>query len=341
MAKTKPLLRGIKRNTDQAAMSQALSDAGPTSAAPQSFPAAAQSREASPAAAPMALPSADADISRLYQVGQKYPVPLNFLARSPNQARHFYTAEDLDETAKSLNENGQEVAAKGYVRDGRVLLIDGVKRFQSSTIAGRPTLDVEIEAAPEDDAKEYEQSRRINLERSQQTALDDAVRWKDMIEKGAYKDQTDLGRRLGIGKENVSKTMGLNRIPERLLRMMSEHPQTRALTIAYEISNIFGAEQFKDAPEKAEYIAQDVIEETTKKDLSRAQVIALIASKLTGPKTRVRSEAHSVKYGDYKGTLKVFAKRGQFQLAFEGLPQDKLEELQTRVEQMLAGQLTI
>lgn len=340
MSKAKPLLRGIRKNTDQEAMSRALKDTVAPSAGVSPFAPAALPPVAIPAAT-VGTPTADADFSTLYQVGQKYAVPLNLLERSPNQARHFYTSQEVDDTGVSLRENGQEVAAKGYAKAGRIFLIDGVKRFQGSTIAGRATLDVEIVAEPLDAAKEYEQSRRINLERSPQTALDDAVRWKDMFEKGAYKDQDDLARRLGISKGSVSKTMGLNRIPERLLRMMSEHTQTSALTIAYEISNIFAADQFKDAPEKAEYIAEDVIVETKTKNLSRVQVMTLISSKLTGPKTRVRSEAHVVKYGDFKGTLKVFAKRGQFHLAFEGLPKEKLDELQNRVEQMLAGQLTI
>ncbi|MDO8371634.1 MAG: ParB N-terminal domain-containing protein [Burkholderiaceae bacterium] len=330
-SKRKPVLGHIHRNTDQAAMSLALSDVRPPTPVP------------APAAAPAAhsLPTAETDISALYAVGSKHPVPLFLLARSPNQARVFYSTDELDEMSKSLRTNGQDVAALGYVKSGRVFLIDGVKRFQGATIGGLGTLDVEIVPTPVDDAAEYEMSRRINLERSAQTALDDAVRWKDLLAKAVYADQDSLAQSLGISKATVSKTMGLNRIPERLLRTMSDHPQTRALTIAYEISNIFAADQFKDAPEKAEYMAEDVIEETAKLDLSRHQVGVLIASKLSGPKSRLRGEAHPVKYGESKGSLKVVPSRGQLELVFKGLPPLKVEELKALIEQMLAGQLSI
>jgi ParB family chromosome partitioning protein len=84
-----------------------------------------------------------------------------------------------------------------------------------------------------------------------------------------------------------------------------------------------------------------VIAQIVKDDMSRPQVTALIKSKLKGPQTRDRADSSSVKYGDTKGTLKVFPSRGQIDLSFKGLPEGKVEELRIRIEQMLSGQLTM
>lgn len=276
-----------------------------------------------------------------YIVGRNYEIPLNRLQKSENNARVFYDVDDLDLTAKSLQENGQDVAANGYVSNDKVVLVDGQKRFQSATSAGLPSLKVMIIEAPADDREEYEISRRINLERSSQTALDDAVRWKEMLDKGAYKSQAELAKRMGADESVVSRILKINRIPERLIRKMSAQPQVQPWTIAYEISNIFDAPQFSNVPADAAILAEDVIDQVVKNDLSRPQVVALIKSKLQGPQTRDRAESSNVKFGETKGTLKVFPSRGQIDLSFKGLPEGKVEELRIRIEQMLAGQLAI
>lgn len=320
----KPTL--IRRNTsqDQDAMRQALGN-----------PAAATIKNVEISGAAVLIASVN------YEVGQSYKVPLYQLQKSENNARVFYSAEELDEMSKSLSEKGQDIPAIGYLKEGRVIVIDGQKRFQAATNAGISTLTVLIVEPPADEGAEYEESRRINLYRSTQTALDDAVRWQSLMKKGVYTSQDELADRLGVSKSNISKTLGITRIPERLLRMMSDHPQTRAMSIAYEISNIFSAQGFDDSPEKAANLAQEVIEETIKKDLGRNQVKSLIDSRLQGPKSRVRGMSAVIAYGDSKGTLKIFPARGQIDLSFKGLPEHKVDELRTRIEQMLAGQLSI
>jgi ParB family chromosome partitioning protein len=122
--------------------------------------------------------------------------------------------------------------------------------------------------------------------------------------------------------------------------MMSDHTQTRTLSIAYEISRLFTAAKFNGAQEDATYLAQEVIDEVKKKDLGRNQVKALVDSKLEGPKQRMRAEAMPVKYGEVKGVLKVFPARGQLELSFNGLPMELVNKLKERVEQMLADPTT-
>lgn len=330
--KAKPFL--IRRNTDHEAMQKALGH----STAPEAGGAPVAQAPQAPLAQPV-VHGPETDINDL-QVGVVYDVPLNVLQRSEFNARVFYSTEELDEMSKSLLAKGQDVPAVGYLKNGRITLVDGQKRYQAATNASLPTLKVLITQAPANECEEYEESRRINLTRSSQTALDDAVRWKAMIDKGTYASQSELALKLNVSEGNVSKTISITAIPERLLRMMSDHPQTRTLSIAYEVSRIFSAPKFKETPDDAAYLAQEVIDEIKKKDMGRNQVKSLIDSKLEGPKQRMRAEAMPVKYGEVKGTLKVFPSRGQLELSFSGLPEDKVNELKERVEQMLAGHLS-
>jgi ParB family chromosome partitioning protein len=55
----------------------------------------------------------------------------------------------------------------------------------------------------------------------------------------------------------------------------------------------------------------------------------------------MRAESMPVKFSGTKGTLKVFPSRGQLDLSFKGLSEEKLAELRQSVEKMLAGQMAI
>lgn len=321
----KPTL--IRRNTDQAAMRDALG----------STPAS-QTATTPPVLTPVTKDNHDAES---YIVGQTYAVPLFKLQKSENNARYFYRADELDEMTTSLQKSGQDVPAIGYLKDGRVVLVDGQKRFHAATSGGLSTLDICFIAPPESDRAEYLASRRINLNRSNQGAFDDAVRWQSLLDKGVFQNLEELAKDVELSVPSVSRITKLNRIPERLMRSMNEDQQTRAASIAYEISQIFALDMFKDSQDQAEHFAEEVIRLTKDKQLNRDQVIALIKEKAQGPKTRERADSEVVKYGETRGTLKVFLSRGQIDLSFKGLPQAKVVELRELIEQMLEGQLSI
>lgn len=319
-----PVVR-ITRSTDQDKMAEALGLPGslapsPVAAAPASngFAAAAQALDASG-----------------YVLGQTYDIPLHLLQKSDNNARVFYQVEELDEMGRSLAAKGQDIPAVGYVNEqGRVVLTDGQKRFQAATSAGLTSLKVKIDPTPENHAAEYETSRRINLERSSQTAIDDAMRWKDLLDRRVYVSQDELSERLKVDKSIVSRVLGINRIPHRLLRAMSDHEKTRGMSVAYLISGLFDEKKIEDK-EKAERMAEEVIDETQKGELSRTQVEALIAKKLRGPQSRQSPESTPVRFGPTKGIIKVFPERGQLDMSFRDLPTEKVTELKQIIEKAL------
>ena len=274
------------------------------------------------------------------KVGVVYDLPLSMLVRSDNNARVFYKPDEVEEMAESLSSKGQKVAAIGYARDNAVVIIDGQKRFNACTLGKMPTLKVYIQDKPESAVEEYETSRSINNDRSTQTPFDDAIRWAEFLEMGLYTSQEELGKRLGKSAAAISKTLGLNRIPMPLRRMMADEAQTSTLAVAYEISNIFTGLNDSNT-EELEAIGEEVIKAVIKKGLGRMQTIELVRSKMEGKKTRVRGDTVQVKFGEHRGDLKVVPSRGEFSLSFKGLKEDEIEELKRRVEAVLAGQLTM
>jgi ParB family chromosome partitioning protein len=289
-----------------------------------------------------------AEISRSegsYLEGQTYRrVPLSEFQKSENNARYWsHRPDELDEMTQSLRDDGQDTPVIGWVNTkGKIALTDGQKRFQASLNGGLQGLDVKIIAPPESEAQEYETSRRINLMRSAQSSLDDAFMWRDLIDRGVYKSQDELAQRLGEKIAKVSKVMGITRIPERLIRTMIENEKTRSWSIAYLVSTIFDPSRVNDEGlEKVEAIAEEIVEEIIKKELPKNKVEALISRRLQGARKRVQAESTPLRFGEAKGEMKTFPGRGQFDVSFRGLTDDKLAELRELIQKALTGQLQL
>lgn len=308
---------------DQLARALLGAATAPTEAAipPASMPSAV-------AAAP--TPAGVAD----FPVGSTANVPLHLIGENPYNARVFYVASEIDEMALSLQAHGQDVSAEGWVEDGRVLLIDGGKRLRGARAAGLPFLRVEIKAKPPSSRELYLASRRINLERSAHTVLDDAVRFQALLQARVFESQEEIAQHLQISKSAVSQIMAINLIPERLLARMKEHPQTSSHGAAYEISRIFVSELAKNDPDRSEQLAGEVLDEVVRKEMTRQQVRGLIESRLQGPQRRMRSEIRELRLGEAKGQLKVVEERGQLELSIKALPAAELQRLVQAVEKL-------
>ncbi|MES2027400.1 MAG: ParB/RepB/Spo0J family partition protein [Pseudomonadota bacterium] len=281
------------------------------------------------------------------QVGSVYQVPLKYIDENQYGARHFYRPNDVDDIGKTMQNGGQDVAANGFVKDNRIKLIDGGTRLRAARSLGLLSLEVKIEAPLTDPKDQFKRSALLNDQRSAHSSLDLAYRMHQMMQEGIYSSNDDVAANVPgpngnpLSKSQVSMYLRIARIPERLLQKMSVNDQTSTFTIAYEISGIFQAPGYAEEPEKYDQLAEDVIDEIQLKQLGKEQSKTLIASKLKGPKTRVRAETLPVKYADRKGTLKIFPSRGQLDLSFKGLPEDKLVQLRESVEKMLAGQMAL
>lgn len=258
-------------------------------------------------------------------------VPLHLIDLNDLGPRQIYQTTEIDKIASTLA-TAQDDAAHGFVKDGRVKLIDGGTRYRSAKVTGVDHLDVKFEEPPESILDLYLKARRYNDQRSQPSAIDHAISLRKLLESGAVNTHRDImssipdlsGR--SMSEAQVSTYMRISKMPDRVLQRLSESPLTNGVSVAYAVSDIF--ESMKDADEAMD-VAWGVIDDIRQKELTKSQVIALVRSKLEGIKTRERSNQQVLNLGgEYKGVIKVFEKRGQVDLSLKGLPQDQLPQLQ-------------
>lgn len=323
--KAKPIL-GIRPSNDTELMRSFV----PGMAPGQSGPSPTAEAASAPAHAPHQAPPAATD----FAVGSVIDVPLHLIAENDWGARVFYSAEEIDEMAASLRD-GQNVDAAGYVDGGRVILDDGQKRARGARVAGLATLRVRIDPPPSSPLQAYLRSRKYNAHRSNETVLDNAVRWSKLLAERAVDSQGALATTLGVKDSELSMVLGLNRIPPRVQSHMKERPRACVKSIAFLIGTMFSRRSDKALdiePEKLEDIAIDIIERIQTDELTRAQVDRLIAARTTPPRQRSRPETREIHFGQAKGTIKVFPTKGQLEFSIKGVPQERLDGLRIALE---------
>ena len=269
-------------------------------------------------------------------VGSVAEIALHLIGETKDNARVFYLASDIDKTATSMQKDGQFAIATGWVEDGKVLLKDGQKRARSARAGGLPYLKVEIVAKPPR-RQAYIESRKMNTERSEQTSLDDAIRWSELLEDKTFADQADLAAALETSVPTVSKTLAINDIPLKLLHRMKESSITSSLRVAYEISRIFQKDNAAVERDRLEIIASEVIDDVIKRELTSAATKTLIESRLGEKKRRIRSEVREVRFGEVRGHLKIAGEKGALDLSFRNLSADQMSTLTSLVETTLAN----
>ena len=159
-------------------------------------------------------------------IGQIIEVPVERVRSNPLNPRAVYTSAAVDEMAISLTNNGQRVAALGYQEDdGAIVLIEGETRLRGARAAGIPTLRVEIRAKPASERELYEMARAANVERRDQTPLDDAIRWKELLARKIYPTQSALAKALNLGEDYVSRTLSLAQLPHKIVLGVSEYSE--------------------------------------------------------------------------------------------------------------------
>lgn len=275
--------------------------------------------------------------------GGTYTLPTSMLKDSPYNARVWYSIEEIDEISTSLQRNGQDVPVAGYVdEDGKVTVVDGSKRLRAARAGGVEQLRVEIRARPESTKEMYLTSRRMNVERSTQTAFDDAVRFKSLLEEKVYAGQVELAADIGLSQSMVSYTLSLNKLPPALVKVMREEKNKSGeaklcqLGFATEFAKMFDGSG-EEAQEKID-LAIEIAREILMKDLSCRQAQDLIRSRTETKRQRSTADKIALRYGSGAGTLKVFPTKGQLDLSLKGIEPGKLEELRLKIESLFSAE---
>lgn len=263
------------------------------------------------------LASTDAVV---YRVGQVYDVPQEQVLSNPFNPRAIYTSSAVDEMSLSLADKGQRVSAIGYVNEhGRVVLIEGETRLRGVRAISFPTLRIEIRERPASDQKLYEEARAANVERRDQTPLDDAIRWKDLLAKKIYPTQRALGTALGLAEDAVSRVMSLANMPNRVINAVAEYPELLTLKMLVALREYCEVQ--------GEEATLELILEIAKSGLGSREVISRRKAAEKGPTKRPRSSREAVQFKGAKGELKFFEEEGRVELSLKGLSANASAEL--------------
>jgi ParB family transcriptional regulator, chromosome partitioning protein len=298
-----------------------------------------------PSEAPAALltrPLAEFSIEACV-IGAIVKVPLALIDANPLSPRQIYQDEEVDKIATSLPD-GQDVAAHGYVLDGRIKLIDGGTRFRAARLSGAVSLDVKIEPQPDGDLELFARARALNEQRSPTTALDFALSLKRLMERGAITSQKDVVEHIPgpdgakLSESMVSMYMRIARMPEKIQREMSKLPQANTFRGLYAVSELFEGKE-GEALDEAILLAREIIDEIERRELGVVQIAALVKSRLSGPQQRQRSQVTPLEFGansPYKGQIKTFGKKGQVDLSLKGISEDDMPEVKAVLSKALA-----
>jgi ParB family transcriptional regulator, chromosome partitioning protein len=291
--------------------------------------------ESGPKSHPHLAPAQDSGTSFAHlKVGQTVEVPPHLVKRNPINARRLTSQAGLDEFAKELKRDGQQVAAQAYVDgDGSLNLIAGHRRLESC-ILGELLLRVEIRPKPENDQELYLQSRAENTERENQTPLDDALAWKLLLDRKIFSSQVELASKLNVDPTVMSRTLGLADLPKPLMSMLTERPALLTLRMLDAIK------KFYDVAGEEE--TEALVIEVMNRELSSRDVDARRVAKQNGPATRTRGNNQTFRYPNGQCVVKVFAGKGKMVLEVKDVKDEKLierlnDELNKLVEKHLSA----
>lgn len=159
-----------------------------------------------------------------YEPGQTYEVPLDRIKANPFNARVLYTSATIASIAQSIQLLGQTTAASGFLDGDAVVLIDGHRRWKACQHLKLESLRVEIRPHPGDNSKLYLASRTANVEREDQTPLDDALVWKQLLAKKVFPTQVALAKAVGASESEVSRTLSLSELTPKVVEVLAEKP---------------------------------------------------------------------------------------------------------------------
>lgn len=162
-------------------------------------------------------------------------VPIDQVDPNPYNARRIYRPERVKELAGSIAAAGQLIPAIATQRGGRYTLIAGHYRWKAIKLAGLERIDLMLHDGLSDQEL-YQYSFRENNDRNQQSALDNALAWRDLLERRVYAGETELAEATGMSLPQVNKTLRILGLSAAVIERVSQNPEDYAMSALYELA---------------------------------------------------------------------------------------------------------
>lgn len=130
---------------------------------------------------------------------------------NPNQPRHDFNEEALQELADSIKELGviQPITLRKE-SDDNYMIIAGERRFRASQLAGKTTIPAYILNANDEDTMEM--ALIENIQREDLNPLEIALAYQQLIEQHNL-SQEQLSKRVGKGRATIANFLRLLKLP--------------------------------------------------------------------------------------------------------------------------------
>ena len=138
-------------------------------------------------------------------------IALNQIEPNPNQPRHEFDKEALDELATSIRELGiiQPITLR-QVADDRYQIIAGERRWRASQLAGLETIPAYIRTVNDENVMEL--ALVENLQRQDLNAIEIALAYEHLLE-GSDMTQERISERVGKSRTAITNYLRLLKLP--------------------------------------------------------------------------------------------------------------------------------
>ncbi len=190
----------------------------PSSSSSVSIPGVATSSAGTAAAQERTAPSGP--VNRVPEGDQVLRLPIEQIDNNPHQTRTEFAEEELEELADSIRVQG--VLQPIVVRPGsggRYVLILGERRLRASKLAAALTIPVIVKRVSEQQAAEM--TLVENLQRQDLNCLEQAAAFANLSTEFKM-TQEEIGKRVGVSREQVSNYLRLLRLPSDALSALGK-----------------------------------------------------------------------------------------------------------------------
>lgn len=170
-------------------------------------------------------------------------VDVDLVDDNPLNARKVYEIERIAELATQLQgPKGQMVpamAVRSLDQPGRFTLIDGGYRKRAILAAGLKKIRLELHPCPAF-ADFYTMSSDTNKSRTDQTAIDDALTYQQLLDEGVAENQDGLVTITRMSKQTISRTLKVLELAPEVIELVKTAPRRFSLRFLYALAQING-----------------------------------------------------------------------------------------------------
>ena len=141
-------------------------------------------------------------------------VPISMIEANPNQPRHEFDEEALEELASSIREIGLVTPVTlRQTSDGKYQIIAGERRWRASQMAGLTSMPAYIRTVEDDDVMEV--ALVENIQREDLNAIEIALAYQHLAEATGM-TQEKISSRVGKSRTSVTNYMRLLKLPAQI-----------------------------------------------------------------------------------------------------------------------------